>query len=658
MKYSKIPQEFLEKIKDSINLVDIVGEHLVLKKSGANHTGLCPFHPERSPSFFISEQKQLYHCYGCKKGGDLISFVQEIHGMSFPEAIEELAERARIPLPKDFSGDGGSGDPEAEKRRVAFREKQAKAYKLMRFVAGFYHRSLAKDAPGLEYFKQRHVDSELQRMFYVGSAPDSWDTLSRFLAEKRAPMELADELGLVRPSKKKIHGDHFDVFRARAMFPIIDTRGKIAAFGGRLLPGASTGGAENSPKYLNSPESFIFHKSKTLFGLYQAQKHIRESDEVILVEGYFDVLALWAAGIRNVVATCGTALTADHVQQLRRFAGRITLLFDGDSAGQSATLKSMELGLDMGVILYGATLPGGMDPDQFVFESAEGPAKMKELLSGAEPLLDANIHRLGSEAQGRDAEEVSKALKQVAGWLGRLKDPVGRQIRIQRVEKEFGWSGALMGQAFRASSGGEKGRSSAPVPNVQAPSPGRVQAPSRRPLPKSDRNLLKAWVRGSKVLSSQSPNSRIMDLWLQVRDRMPPDSGWSDLFLHPQAKALIERLLPPGGHPGGVRVEDWQAVLESEQEPQIRSIITEVLLGEDDSAEKEQRDPEESGDSEMRQALARNLEQIWARFSQRIKAAIAQAELNKDGQLQAKLMKEYLDVQRKMKEFNTFYDQT
>ncbi len=735
MAKSRVSPEFLQKIKDAVNLVEVVGEHVVLRKTGANHVGLCPFHQERSPSFSVSENKQLYHCYGCKRGGDLVQFVMELHGLSFPEAIEELAERGRVKLPDNWGGSAeDEKDPEAAQRRAAAREKITLAHKVNRFVAAYYHQLLPRQPHIDQYFAQRGLTGDWLRNFYVGAAPASWDMLSAHLVAKQAPLPVAVELGLIRPSQKggRPGGPgYFDMFRNRAMFPIMDLRGKVAGFGGRMLPlppGAPDVAGEKPPKYMNSPDSVVFQKGKLAFGLYQAQKHIREKDEVILVEGYFDVTALHIGGFQNAVAACGTNLTVDHLHIFKRLGSRMTLLFDGDEAGITAMDRAMETALDQGVILYGAVVPGGKDPDEILLDQQTGRAipqgveRMQEVLASARPLLDARIDEaIRAAADGPEA--VSQALKQIASWLARYKDPIGREIRVENVVQKLGVSRSLLEKAMgggqvRGRGGAQEIRTvSQPQqspPGPPGPSPmyppmhdeppfdpgygppeesgygdgfgdggfggqdfgrrrdqrqygdrknwrdgsnnsrrqgkwnkdGRRDAPRGAPGLGPRRSKNEPSPRDKILLQALTKGGRAAELFQEAGGKLPSHMNLGDLFDSPPARHFAAQLC---SEPGGL--ENFRANPASlfglEVDEQVRSIVTEASM-------KDELPVEES---EVRFALDRGVARAWACFSQQIKKALADAEAKKDAGLQSKLMKEYLDVQRKMKEFSSFYDE-
>jgi DNA primase len=631
-KKGKLPHDLLQKIRDSVNIVEVVGEHVVLRKSGANHSGLCPFHSERSPSFSVSENKQLYHCYGCKRGGDLFSFVMEIFGISFPEAVEELAERGRVVIPKEHSRDGAGGeDPEVQARRAAAREKTATASKLNRFVAAFYHQQLQSNATAREYFTRRGITPELVRNFYLGAANASWDSLANHLIEKKAPMPLALELGLVRPSPKRADG-FFDLFRDRVMFPILDLRGKVAGFGGRLLSASDDG-----PKYMNSPESLLFQKSKLAFGLFQAQKHVREKDEIILVEGYFDVLVLHAFGFENVVATCGTSLTADHLQVFRRFASKVTILFDSDRAGISATERGMELGLDHGAILYGAELPPGQDPDEVLLQEG-GKERMQQILAAASPILDRHIDRAIEEAE-KGPEARAQSLKLIGAWLKRFKDPIGRDVRVESVVSRMKVSRELLLKAMGETVAPmqSQARPSAPSraqsgPLVRPRTPIKPGAPAKQKISTSERTLLQALVRGAEARG-------VLD---EIGATLPPGSSILDLFAESPIKVMATEVLKAWEEQGDLR--GFRPELENAE---VQSIVVEAMVASEPGFTPAQ----------LRFAADRAVAKAWARFSQRIRSELTAAEAKQDAELQAKLMKEYLDVQRRMKEFTNFYDE-
>ena len=619
-KESKISPELLQKLKNSINIIEVVGEHVVLRKSGANYSGLCPFHSERTPSFSVNEQKQLYHCYGCKKGGDLVTFVMDIVGIGFREAIEELADRAKFALPEAWKGESAllnANPSELDKQREAAHEKKALAFKLNRFAAAFFHQKVKSYPEANSYLVSRGVTPSLVDQFYLGAVTPEWDSLAKHLTAKQAPLSMANELGLIRPSTKGMQGN-YDLFRHRAIFPILNLMGKVAGFGGRSL-------GDETPKYLNSPESLIFQKGKLAYGLYQAQKYIREKDEVILVEGYFDVLAMHAAGFQNVVATCGTSLTPDHLKVFKKFASRVLVLFDGDKAGVAAMDRAMEVGLDAGWVLYGARMPEGLDPDQLV---RQGKEEMLQVLNGARPLLDVKMEECLLLAQ-QGPEDRTQALKKLGDWLGRLHDPIGREVRMEQVQKKLGVSRHLILQALG-------GQNEIPLPQKKT-SVTPVSAKVRiKNISKIDAVLTAGVLLGGDYLQ----------IFFEAKDRLPPQVVLKDLFESEGLQGFASLIFEKPEYLERLRVSP-DIIFEHHLEPEIRNLFTEILLKEKSPITKEQ----------MRGAVMRRLAKLWAQFSQCVKRSLADAETKQNAQLQAQLMKEYLDVQRKMKEFSNFYDE-
>ena len=612
--------DLVRRVKDAVNLVEVVGENVVLRKTGANYVGLCPFHSERTPSFSVNENKQLYHCYGCKKGGDLVTFVMESSALSFQEALEELAERARIPLPSGWSSADGGGANSEQKQKA--QEKLALAHRLNRFSASYFRSALKNNPQASHYLSLRGVGVEVQEAFYLGVAPEGWDHLATHFTQKKAPIDLANELGLVRASAKGT----FDVFRNRVIFPILNIRGKVAGFGGRILS------EQDQPKYLNSPESLVYHKSKLAFGLYQAQKFIREKDELILVEGYFDVLTLYAAGFKNVVATCGTALTPDHLQAFKRLASRLVVVFDGDAAGIAATIKAMETGLDQGWVLQGVRLPDGLDPDEILLDPETGQLRpggheqLTALIQGARPILDAEIED-AIQSASRDPEAQTQALKKIGKWLSRLNDPVGRELRLERIQKEMKVSRALILGAI-----GGVGASPSSL-QVRSPEPKITAINSSTALPLKTQRL---GVVDRVLIAGLAQGGVCLNVFLEAQDRLPPGLDLASLLEYPPASEWLRK------HGADLKNLDW-----SESDDQIRSVMTGVMVSEGASIQLEQ----------FKEVVFKSLAKKWARFSQQIKRQIDQSEAKNDAGLQAKLMKDYLDVQRKMKEFNSFYDE-
>ena len=343
-----IPEDRIEEIRNRINIVDLVSEYITLKKAGRNFLGSCPFHKEKTPSFTVNAEKQIYHCFGCGEGGNAFSFLMKINNMTFPEAVRHLAGKMGIVLPsREFT-------PE-EKSRHDLRESLVRVNQL---AAVFYAKTLrtAAGSRGRGYLETRGIRQDIVDTFRLGYAPEGWRGLRDHLQREKITLKHAEQAGLL---VARNDGDCYDRFRGRLMFPIEDINGNVIAFGGRII-------GEGEPKYLNSPESAVYVKGRHLYGLARAKSAIRKDETLIIVEGYFDLLALWNAGISNVVATLGTALTREQVDLIRRYTASVAVTFDTDAGGKAALERSMSLFLERGLKARAVVLPDGKDPDEFV----------------------------------------------------------------------------------------------------------------------------------------------------------------------------------------------------------------------------------------------------------------------------------------------------
>jgi DNA primase len=367
-----IPKEKIEELRERASIVDVVSEYVQLNKRGANHLGLCPFHSEKTPSFSVSEAKKIYYCFGCNETGNAITFGMKMEGISFPEAVRSLAARFGVKI--------------AEERRAVtgFKESLLKANEA---AADYFTRELYAPGggPARAYLKKRgYGEAGFIKGFRIGYAPEKWEGLVSNFKKSGVAMEVAEKAGLV---VKKPNGQ-YDRFRGRLIFPISDIRGRVIGFGGRTL-------AEVEPKYLNSPETPVFRKGEVLFGLHQAKRAMHELGYAIVVEGYFDLLALHRSGFTNSVATMGTAMTEGHLRALKGYAKSVYALFDTDTAGRNAAIRSLNLFLSEGVPCRAVVLPAGKDPDEFL--SVKGKAAMEEAIKRAEPLMEFYLKELGKK---------------------------------------------------------------------------------------------------------------------------------------------------------------------------------------------------------------------------------------------------------------------
>ena len=415
---SKIPPDKIEEVRQSADVVDIVSEYVTLKRSGQNYFGLCPFHPEKSPSFSVNSSKQIFHCFGCGVGGNVISFIMKIENLSFPEAVLFLAKKVGVNIPLEDE------DTEASRQRMAL-------YNVNQFAAEFFHNHLLKTPSAQkarDYIKQRGFSEAVVEKFQIGWSPESWESLIQAARQNGISIEKLKGAGLVLPNRQ---GGTYDRFRGRLIFPIHSTSGLIVGFGGRILENKP-----NAPKYMNTPETLIYHKGKILYGLFQNREAIRRADRVVLVEGYADLISLVQFGIENVVASSGTALTENQAETLKRFTKKAVILYDGDLAGAHAALRGADILVKAGLQISVVLLPAGHDPDTYVREF--GPEKMQALIDEAQDLIDFKIFAYSSGKSLDTPQNKSELLHQIAGTLVNISDDVLRNLYGQRVASKLG----------------------------------------------------------------------------------------------------------------------------------------------------------------------------------------------------------------------------
>ena len=367
----------LEQIRAASDIVDVIGSYLPLKRAGANFVALCPFHKEKTPSFNVNPHRQIFHCFGCHKGGDVFAFVKEYENVDFPEAVRRLADRAKIPL--EYEKNAGEQQSRHLKERLLQIHEQ---------IAQRWQNALANEASGQmarEYLTKRGVPAEATQFFRLGAAPDLWDDTVNWAKSKGHELALVEQAGLIL---RRQEGDgHYDRFRGRLMFPICDEQGRVIGFSGRILKGD-----EKTAKYVNSPETPIFSKSKVFFGLDKSKRAILEAGYAIVCEGQLDLIACFMAGVQNVVAPQGTAFTAEHARILRRYVEEVVLCFDSDEAGQNAAVRSLDHLLGSGLAVRVAVVPEPHDPDSFI--KASGGAAFKQLIERANGFFDYYLDRL------------------------------------------------------------------------------------------------------------------------------------------------------------------------------------------------------------------------------------------------------------------------
>jgi DNA primase len=416
---SIITDDKVQEVRERSAILDVVADYVSLRKSGANYQGICPFHGEKTPSFNVNPARAIFHCFGCGVGGNVFSFVMKMEGLTFPEAVKFLAKRVGVEIED-------RAPTVAEKRRIDEREA---LYRITELAVRFYRRILLEEPSGEAgriYLERRGVDGKTSETYRLGFAPDKWDALTRHLEKQKAPLEAAEKLGLLR---KRDNGGYYDLFRNRLLFTIADPYGKPVGFGGRVLD-------DTLPKYINSPDSLIYHKSETLFGIDLAKPSMREQGTAIIVEGYFDHLALFQAGVKNVVATCGTALTGGHLKLLQRYAGKVVTLFDSDSAGKKATFRAMELFLEGGLPASVLELPPGDDPDSFLRK--EGVKAFASCQSKARPIFDYFIHDLINSHDTGSVEGKRMVLSVLVPRLKLIEDRMQRNLYVAEIARLLG----------------------------------------------------------------------------------------------------------------------------------------------------------------------------------------------------------------------------
>ncbi|MBN1226814.1 MAG: DNA primase [Deltaproteobacteria bacterium] len=407
-----------EEIRRAADIVQVIGQYVQLKKRGQNYIGLCPFHSEKTPSFTVSQEKQIYHCFGCGRGGDIFNFWMEYHNLTFPQALKDLARQYNVSLPEYNNSPG----KRKESDLIEF------LFEINELAGRYFHDVLIKrpdGKPGRDYFSERNLSQDTISAFRLGYAVNSWDGLVNFLKRKDIPLDKAAKAGLIVSNTTN---GYYDRFRGRIIFPIFNLNHQIIGFGGRVLD-------DSLPKYLNSPDTPLYHKGRYLYGLDSAYKDVRTKGFSIIVEGYMDLLALRQHGVTNVVATLGTALTADQVRRLKSYAKKVVVLFDSDDAGKQAALKTFPLFLNEDLSAKVLVLPGGEDPDSFI--NKYGVTKFDQLLGNSIPIFDFYLDQaLANEEPGVDGR--IRLIKDVLPIFMELEDRTAKFLYIHLFSEKTG----------------------------------------------------------------------------------------------------------------------------------------------------------------------------------------------------------------------------
>jgi DNA primase len=426
------PEEKVSEIRDRASILEVVSDYINLKKAGKHYKGLCPFHSEKTPSFMVNEEKQIFHCFGCGAGGDVFTFLMKVGNFSFPQAVEELAKRYGVRLPsRELSP--------AKKKEMAKREI---LFQINQMASEYFHDLLYRQREGDEgrrYLSQRGLSEKIIKEHRLGYSLERWDGLVQHLQEKKVSLELAWELGLIFPKKRE---GWYDGFRGRILFPIFDLHQRVVGFGGRLI-------REGEPKYLNSPESSIYHKGEILYGLQVAKGYIPEKDCVIIAEGYFDLLTLHQFGLKHNVATLGTALTAQHVRILKRYTKNLITVFDADEAGIKASLRALPLFLEEEVVGKTVLLPEGEDPDEFLRKG--NLEDFEERVIHAVPLIDFFFEWLMKTHDIKSIDGKVKVAEEGMALINKIPNMIRKNFYTKTLAERLDLPESLLMERLRSS---------------------------------------------------------------------------------------------------------------------------------------------------------------------------------------------------------------
>jgi len=533
----------VKEVAERLSITEIIGEYVSLKRSGSNFLGLCPFHGEKTPSFNVNPAREIFHCFGCGAGGDIFTFVMKIEGISFPEALRKLAARAGVEIAERPLSD-------AEKQLKQEREQQRA---IMLLTAQHYRDILTRQPEGAtarSYLQEREVDPATAAAYGIGFASERRDNLIQLFRAKGYPLELAEQLGIIRKGDR----GWYDLLHNRLIFPIRDKQGQPIGFAGRVL--------DNSlPKYINSPESPLYHKSNVLFGADLALRDIRQSGTAIIVEGYFDHLALYRAGIRNAVATCGTALTDSHITLLKKHSQRICLLFDGDNAGRKATVRAMEICLEQALPVYVVSLPQGEDPDSFLRK--QGADAFQQRVASAKPAFEQFLHWLLAKSPADSVDQRVRLMDEIIPRYLRIKDAIEKDLYQKEICRLLG----IDLQAFRKRLAGQRNdQQSAQHQHDKRPVQQTIQ---RDTTQETILGLLAAYpearmeIRGLDLL--QVFDQRHLPLAKALLDAGTDDQAatiWSDVLArldNEEQKEMVAQMLIQDQYLVGI---DWRAALK------------------------------------------------------------------------------------------------
>lgn len=537
-------------VKQAVDIVDVIGQVVTLRRTGNRYVGLCPFHQEKTPSFHVDAENQLYYCFGCGSGGDVLNFVMRYQNRSFSETLTYLADRYHVTLPQTAQLSPGGGND-----RLARQEREA-LWRVLSLAGDFFYRQLHHSAAGAEareYLQRRALPETVIETERLGYAPDAWDGLLRQLRNAEVDLDLGVKAGLLGKSAQQ---RYYDRFRNRLIFPIVDENRRVVAFGGRSLTGTAPGSADGSspnpaydPKYLNSPETEVYHKGRMLYQLARAREACRQVRQVVLVEGYMDLLAFHAQGFHRVVATLGTALTIQQVRLLRRFADEVILAYDGDEAGEKAMLRALPLVLQEQLAASCIRFPAGQDPDDFL--RAEGMPGFERLLAERQELGVYAIRKALQQWDGTTAGKTA-VVEELQPVVGAVRQPVLQAEYLRLIADRLELSESVILRQLQYLARQPQGRSDHPAP-VSMRQPPAVE--SRMGL---EEKILRTMIK-YPALIEELESAGTLD-------------QFQNLPLRTMAEVLMEMPHPPRG------TFDAAAIHDAMPSPELRTLFTRFLL--------------------------------------------------------------------------------
>jgi DNA primase len=539
----RIPDEKIEEVRSASDIVEVITAQVKLKKRGKNYLGLCPFHQEKTPSFTVSAEKQMYHCFGCHKGGNVFTFVMETEKVSFVEAVRALAKKSGIELPQEDS------------REQQQQTENELLYAICRFAGNSFFENLTQSEEGKfarDYFTKRGWNEETIRAFGLGYSLDAWDGFVTKAVEQGYKQEDLLKAGLIRTREND--GSAYDYFRARAMFPVITTSGRVVGFGARkLYEHDSVQG-----KYINSPETVIYNKSKILYGLFHSKEVIRREENALMVEGYADLISLFQAGVQNVVASSGTALTEDQLHLLGRYSKRLTLVYDADSAGASAMIRGVDLALEQDFDVRIAQLPEGEDPDSFVqkFGGQEFRSKVESAIS----FIDFKAQGFLKSGALGTPEGKANAVRSIVQSIAKMKDELKRAFYVREVSEKYGIYESLLHRELERWT--EQPRTTATKKRI---SERETQRPTsdptderRKEIPAAERDILKLLLEGNQPVLQFIFNNIHLGYLFDSR-----------------AQRLAQTILDHLEHEGAVHLHH---LLETIEDEELRAILSDLAM--------------------------------------------------------------------------------